>query len=254
MPDRFRNKVAVVTGSSSGIGQAIVERLAEEGASVVVTSKDPQDITTVVSNLRGRSLDAIGVECHVGEKSQRTELIAAATNGGARPIDVFVHTVGINPVAGPILKAPEWAIDKVLDVNLATAIKLVREVRPHLAPSANIVFMSSYGGLVPGYLGGRGGIYNVSKAAILALTKVLAVELAPAVRVNAVAPSLIATNFARAMLEDARVKRQMEGETVMKRVGEPEEVAGVVAFLASDDASYITGETVVVAGGAQSRM
>eukprot|EP00850_Spirogloea_muscicola_P006233 SM000029S10528 [mRNA] locus=s29:600416:601361:- [translate_table: standard] len=152
---------------------------------------------------------------------------------------------------GGILDMSEAQLDKILEINIKAAILLVKDAAPHIPAGGSIVFVSSITAFNPA---APLAAYAISKTALLGLTKGLAAELAPDVRVNCVAPGIVATNFAEALVRDDQSRATVEGNTMLGRLGKPTDMASAVAFLASDDASYITGETLVVAGGMQSRL
>ncbi|CAI7886350.1 unnamed protein product [Closterium sp. NIES-53] len=250
MAKRLQGKVAVVTASTAGIGLGIVERLGQEGASVVVSSRKQANVDTAVARLREKGIDATGMVCHVGSAEHRRKLAEAVVAKYGR-VDIFVSNAAVNPTLGPILDMGERELDKLLDTNIKAAVLLVKEMVPHIPPGGNIVFVASIAGFNPIAML---GMYSVTKTALLGLTKALAVELAPEVRVNCVAPGIVPTQFASYLVENEGIRKETEERTLLKRLGAPSDIAGAVAFLASDDASYVTGETIVVAGGMQSRL
>ena len=247
---RLEGKVAVVTASTAGIGLGIAERLGSEGASVVVSSRKQANVDAAVSSLRAKGIDVFGLACHVGSAEQRKRLADAVVERHGR-VDIFVSNAAANPGLGPIIDASEREIDKLLDINIKSSVLLVKEMVPHIPAGGCIVFVASIAGFnaIPML-----GLYSVTKTALLGLTKALAVELAPEVRVNCVAPGIVPTNFADFLVRDEEMRRDTEERTPMKRLGTPADMAAAVAFLSSDDASYVTGEVLVVAGGMQSRL
>lgn len=247
---RLKDKVAIVTASTAGIGLAIAERFLEEGAKVVISSRKRANVEEVVNRLKAKGGDVVGTVCHVANSEHRKNLVKLAVEKFGR-IDILVSNAAVNPGVAPILDMPESQVDKILEVNIKAAILLVQDAQPHLSDGGNVIFISSIAGFRP--LAPL-GVYGVSKTALLGLTKGLATELAPNIRVNCVAPGTVPTNFAEALVSSESAKEAMEEITLLKRLGKPEEIAAAVAFLASDDASYITGETLVVAGGMQSRL
>ncbi|GGM16912.1 SDR family oxidoreductase [Nakamurella endophytica] len=241
---RFAGRVAVVTGASRGIGLAVAARLVAEGARVVVTGRHRQPLDDAVATLGGPEV-ALGVAGHADDEKHQRATIAAATERFG-PVDVLVANAGINPAHGPLLDLPEGAGRKILDVNVLGTLSWVRAVcRSGLHDRGGaVVLLGSVAGLrpAPGI-----GMYGVSKAAVAQLAAQLAVELAPAVRVNAVAPAVVRTRFARALYEGR--EDQVAAAYPLGRLGEPEDVAAAVTFLASPDAAWITGQTLVVDGG-----
>uniref|UniRef100_A0AC11BKT6 Uncharacterized protein n=1 Tax=Ovis aries TaxID=9940 RepID=A0AC11BKT6_SHEEP len=215
----LENKVALVTASTDGIGFAIARRLAQDGAHVVVSSRKQQNVDRAVAALQGEGLSVSGTVCHVGKAEDRERLVAT-----------------------------------ILDINVKAAALLTKAVVPEMAKrgGGSIVIVSSIGAYSPFP---SLGPYNVSKTALLGLTKNLAIELAEwNVRVNCLAPGLIKTSFSRMLWEDQARQESIKAAMQIKRIGKPEDCAGIVSFLCSEDASYITGETVVVAGGTQSHL
>ncbi|GAQ85581.1 indole-3-butyric acid response [Klebsormidium nitens] len=247
---RYEGRVCIITASTAGIGLGIARRLAQEGASVVISSRKEKNVNDAVAQLKKEGLEAFGVVCHVGSAEHRKKLIDETIQKYGK-IDVFVSNAAVNPGVGPILDMAESQLDKILEINVKVSVLLVREAAPHIPSGGSIILISSITAFNPG---APLAMYAVSKTALLGLTRGLAAELAPNVRVNCVAPGIVPTHFASALVANEASKKAMEDQTLLKRLGTPEDIAGAVAFLASDDAAYVTGETVVVAGGTQSRL
>ncbi|XP_031616590.1 dehydrogenase/reductase SDR family member 4 [Contarinia nasturtii] len=251
---RLVNKVAVITASTDGIGFAIAKRFAAEGAKVVVSSRKPENVSNAVNKLKNDGFsNVIGVKCHVSDANDRKNLFDETLKNFGK-IDILVSNAAVNPVVGPVLACPEDAWDKIFDVNVKASFLLAKEVTPILRDETNgsIIFVSSYAGLNPFPLIGA---YSVSKTALIGLTKALAQNLAPEnIRVNCVAPGIIRTKFGSVMYESETAHEAALSMIPMNRLGEVEDISGLVAFLASDDAAYITGETIVAAGGMPSRL
>ena len=243
---RFEGRVAVVTGASRGIGRAIVERLVAEGARVVATARKPEALAELVEQLGEDNV--LTVAGKADDPAHRAEALAATLDRFGR-IDHLVNNAGVNPVYGPALEIEPDAIRKILEVNVVAALEWTRDaVAAGLGAGGSVVCTSSVSGLAasPGI-----AFYGVSKAALVNLVQQLAVELAPGVRVNAVAPAIVRTRLARALYEGR--EEEVVARYPLGRLGEPADVAGPVAFLLSDDAAWITGQTLTIDGGSSVR-
>uniref|UniRef100_A0A7S0REP7 Dehydrogenase/reductase SDR family member 4 n=1 Tax=Chlamydomonas leiostraca TaxID=1034604 RepID=A0A7S0REP7_9CHLO len=249
---RLEGKVALVTAATAGIGLATAERLASEGAKIFLCSRRQEAVDKAVSELRAKGYTAAGCPCHVGSKEQRKRFIEEAVKAYGQA-DILVSNAAVSPAAAAISETPEDAINKILDINIKAAVMLVQEALPHLrAPGASIIFISSVTAYNPPL---PIGMYAVSKTALLGLAKGLAAELGPqGVRVNAVAPGIVPTKLSSYLVQSPELARQQAEATHLKRLGTPEDMAAAVAYLASDDAAYMTGETLVVAGGMPSKL
>jgi NAD(P)-dependent dehydrogenase (short-subunit alcohol dehydrogenase family) len=235
--------VAIVTGASRGIGFAIAQRFVAEGAKVCITGRDAGALDTAVKDLGGPDV-AIGVAGKGDDADHRAEVVDTVL-GAFGPVTLLVNNIGINPAYGPLGTLDLGAARKMLDVNLLGTLGWVQEaLRGGLTEGGSIVNISSISGVrpAPGI-----GFYGVTKAALIHLTEELAVELAPKVRVNAVAPAVVKTRFATALYEGR--EEEVAARYPLKRLGIPEDVAGTVAFLCSRDAEWITGQTIVIDGG-----
>lgn len=236
------------------IGFAIAQRLSEEGANVVISSRKEQNVEKAVKLLKDQGLSQVfGVKCHVGNAEDRTRLYEEAVKqfGG---IDILVSNAAVNPEVGQVLDCSEQAWDKIFDINVKASFLLAKEVLPHLKQrgGGSIVFVSSIAGFQPFSLLGA---YSVSKTALFGLTKAASQDLAQEkIRVNCVAPGIVKTKFSSALYETKEAEEAALTVIPMRRLAVPEEISGVVAFLVSDDASYVTGETIVAAGGMPSRL
>ncbi|KAL7046495.1 hypothetical protein ACKWTF_002600 [Chironomus riparius] len=251
---RLDGKVCVVTASTEGIGFAIAKRLGSEGGKIVVSSRKQKSVDNAVEALKSHGVkDVIGTSCHVGNSEDRKRLFQTAIETFGR-IDCLVSNAAVNPEVGSVTETSEKAWDKIFDINVKAAYLLSKEVKPFLQDSngGSIIFVSSIGGYQPFDLLGA---YSVSKTALFGLTKALALEVVnDNIRVNCVAPGVIETKFSSALYESETAKETTIQMIPMKRLGKVDEIAGVVAFLASDDASYMTGETIAAAGGMLSRL
>jgi len=250
MPSLFdlAGKVAVVTGSSKGIGRAIAERLAEHGARVVVSSRKEDACETVAAGIRARGGEAIVVPCHIARKEDLQALVdrTVAHWGG---IDVLVCNAAVNPYLGPAAGASDEVYERIMGANVRSNFWLCNMVLPQMAArgGGSVIIISSIGGL-------RGsaqlGLYAISKAADMQLARNICVEWGPKnIRANAIAPGLVRTDFARALWEDPVLYRKRTRDTPLQRIGEPDEIAGAAVFLASPAGSFVTGQTIVIDGG-----
>jgi len=242
-------KVALVTGGSRGIGESIAKALGQSGARVAVAARKLEGLTAAVERLAAAGVEAHPFACHTGKTE---EVIALVKSVVARlgKIDVLVNNAATNPHFGPLLTADDRAFDKTFEVNARGYLNVAREVARHLvdrkAPGS-LVFVSSMAGLMASPLQ---GIYGMTKAAVISLTKTLAFELGPSgIRVNAIAPGLVDTRFSQAMIQNPDIVERIVARCPLGRYGEADEIAGAALFLASDAASYVTGHTLVVDGG-----
>uniref|UniRef100_A0AAY5EKC6 Dehydrogenase/reductase (SDR family) member 4 n=1 Tax=Electrophorus electricus TaxID=8005 RepID=A0AAY5EKC6_ELEEL len=246
-------KVAIVTASTDGIGLAAAQALGKRGAHVVVSSRRQANVDKAVSLLRNENIEVIGTTCNVGNREDRERLVNMAVEqcGG---IDILVSNAAVNPFFGNILESTDEVWSKILDVNVKAAFLLTKQVFPHMVKrgGGSVVFVSS----VAGYQPMQGlGPYSVSKTALLGLTQALAPELAQSnIRVNCVAPGIIKTRFSAALWQSEEVANEFLKLLSIKRLGMPEDIGGVITFLCSEDASYITGETITVTGGMNCRL
>lgn len=244
MIKRFEGKTAIVTGASRGIGLAVAERLVAEGARVVITAREPKALEAAVEQLGGPE-HAIGVPGRADDVDHQAEVVKRAIDAFAGA-DLLVNNTGINPAYGPLIELDLGAARKIVEVNGVAAVSWVQQV--HRAwmgrHGGAVVNMASVAGIRPA---GGIGFYGASKAMLINLTQALAVELGPHIRVNAVAPAVVKTKFATKLYEG----REDEAAAAypLKRLGEPKDVSGAVAFLLSDDAAWITGQLLVVDGG-----
>jgi NAD(P)-dependent dehydrogenase (short-subunit alcohol dehydrogenase family) len=247
----LEGKVAIVTGGSRGIGEAIARTFAAHGARVVLAARKPEPVLAVAESIEKEhgAGTAMAMAAHTGKEDECVRLVAHAVERLGR-VDVLVNNAGTNPYFGPFLNADMGAWDKTFDVNLKGYFWCAREVARHAigrgAP-ASIVSIASVAGITASPLQ---GIYAATKAAVISMTKTLAVELAPSnVRVNAIAPGFIDTRLASAILKNDDLLQQLLARTPMRRYGTPDEIAGGALYLASDAASFLTGQTLVIDGG-----
>ncbi|HEU5217710.1 MAG TPA: SDR family oxidoreductase [Gemmatimonadales bacterium] len=249
MPISLATKSALVTGGGRGIGRAIATRLAEAGAAVAIASRKLevlQETARELAHLPGR---VHPIACHVGRKDQ-LERAVRETESVLGPIDILVNNSATNVQMGPALEASDEQLDKMVEVNLKAAFRLVNLVAPGMIARGNggsIINLVSVSGLTPQ----PGGIlYSMTKAALIMLTKAWARELGPhRIRVNAIAPGLIQTEFSEHLWNDPVRRRQFAGDQVLPHLGQPQEVGAAALFLASEEASFVTGQVLVVDGG-----
>ena len=241
-------KTAIVTGSSRGIGRAIAEAFAWCGAKVVISSRKQDACEGVAAAIRNAGGHAAAIACHVGDKGQLQALVEKTHEvfGG---IDILVNNVGANPVLGPLASLSDEAFDRVMANNVKSALWLSNLVLPEMAAKKDgaVIFIASIAGLRASE-----GIaaYGAAKAALMQLARSLACEWGRHnIRVNAIAPGLIKTDFARALWDDEELSRRRIAETPLGRLGEPSDVAGAAVLLASPAGSFITGQTIIVDGG-----
>jgi dehydrogenase/reductase SDR family protein 4 len=248
---RFRldGKVAVITGSTRGIGRATALMMAQLGAKVTISSRKAAACAQVQAEFEAAGLQSIAVPCHVAETEGRERLVEAALKAFGR-IDILVTNAGVNPTSEPLGTVSEEVWDKVFDVNLKAAWQLSRLALPEIAKQGGgaMVMLSSTASVSysPGF-----GAYAVAKAGVNHLARQLAGEWGPSgIRVNSVAPGVTKTDMIRASLGDPEKLAQATERTAIRRIGEPEDIAATILFLCSDAGRQITGQTLVVDGGA----
>jgi NAD(P)-dependent dehydrogenase (short-subunit alcohol dehydrogenase family) len=242
------NKVAIVTGASKGIGEAMARGLAEFGAKVVVSSRKQESVEAVAESFQNDGLEAIAIAANMGNVEDAQTLIDQTVDayGG---IDIIINNAAANPVFGPIQNTEERAFDKIVDVNLKGPFELCKNAHPILKQrgGGSIINISSIGGLTPE----RGiGIYSVSKAGLINLTKAMAQDWgSDNIRVNAICPGLIKTKFSEALWGNEPILDRFLQHIPLNRVGTSEDVAGLAVYLASDAAAYCTGGVYLIDGG-----
>jgi NAD(P)-dependent dehydrogenase (short-subunit alcohol dehydrogenase family) len=247
-PFDLTGQVAIITGSSRGIGRATAELLARLGAKVVVSSRKAEACEPVAEGIRAAGGDAIVIPCNISRKAEVEALVAGTLERFGR-LDTLVCNAAVNPYYGPLGGLSDEAFDKIMGSNVRSNLWLCNLAIPHLVAQGggSVIIVSSIAGI-------RGtpiiGAYGISKAADFALARNLAVEWGREnVRVNCIAPGLIKTDFARALWEDEAAVEKRNADTPLRRIGESDEIAGVAAFLASRAASFITGQVIVADGG-----
>jgi NAD(P)-dependent dehydrogenase (short-subunit alcohol dehydrogenase family) len=245
----LEGKVAIITGASRGIGEAIALAYAQSGAKVVLASRKIEGVEAVAAAVRAAGGEALAVACHTGKTEQIRALLDAAI-GAFGKVDILVNNAATNPHFGPMLTADDGAFAKTFEVNLKGYFDAARLVAEHLmsrkAPGS-IVSVSSVAALGGAPLQ---GVYGMTKAAVISMTRTLAYELGSHnIRVNAIAPGLVRTRFASALIDNPDIASRVISRTPLGRVASPDEIAGGAVFLASDAASFVTGHTLVIDGG-----
>ena len=243
----LEGKVAVISGASRGIGHAGALALADAGASVVVASRKIADLEPVAEEIRAKGVKSMAIAAHIAKIEDSKALTEQVMKPFGR-IDILMNNAGTNPYYGPIMDQDEKTYDITMNVNLKGLFFLSQLAARIMKAQGGgcIINTASIGGLRAGDL----GVYSVTKAAVIMLTQVMAKEWGQyKIRVNAIAPGIIKTRLSEALWKVPAVSAKAVGHIPMMRLGEPDEVAGAVVFLASNAASYITGETIVIDGG-----
>ena len=242
-------KVAIVTGSTRGIGRAIAEAMARAGAKVVISSRKPDQCEQVAHAIKGEGLEATAIPCNIGRRDE-VENLVAETKRRYHQIDSLVCNAAVNPHFGPMAKASDEVFTKTIDSNVRSNLWLCNLVIPDMAArrDGSVIIVSSIGGLKGSQML---GIYGISKAADMQLVRNLAVEWGPSnVRANCIAPGLVKTDFARALWENPETLAKAESTYPLRRIGASEDIAGMAVLLASRAGNWITGQTIVIDGGA----
>jgi dehydrogenase/reductase SDR family protein 4 len=241
-------QVAIVTGSSRGIGRSIAQQMARAGARVVVSSRTESACAEVVAGIEAEGGTAMAVPCNVSHAEQLRRLVDRTLEAWGR-LDILVCNAAVNPYFGAMADMPEGVYDKVMNSNAKSTFLLCNMAAPHIAAQGggSIIIVSSIGA----HFGSPTlAAYCIAKAAELSLARSLAVEWGPrGVRANAIAPGLVKTDFARALWEDPQLLANAERGSPLRRIGQPDDIGGVAVFLASRAAAFITGQTLAVDGG-----
>lgn len=250
MTQRFdvAGKTAIVTGGSRGIGLAMAQAFAEAGMNVVIASRKQEALDSAAETIREAGGEVTAIAAHNGKKDDLQALVARTVETYGR-VDVLVNNAATNPHFGPILEAEDSLWQKTLEVNLLGNVWLTQAAVPHMRAGGGgkIINIASINGLRPGRFQ---GIYSITKAALINLTQTLAVELADdAIQVNAIAPGLIQTRFASAIWQNDDVMASIRERTPQKRMGQPDDLAGIALYLASPASDFATGQVFVVDGG-----
>jgi dehydrogenase/reductase SDR family protein 4 len=241
-------KVALVTGSTRGIGKSMAEELARAGARVAVSSRKADAVEATTRELEGQGFSVFGMPCNVSRKEELQALVDATLAKWGR-IDIVVANAASNPYYGPFTEIADDAFDKIFANNVKSVLWLAAMTLPGMASrgSGSFIFVGSIGGLIANTVIGA---YGMSKAAGHHLVRNLAAEWGPKnVRVNSIAPGLVKTEFARALWEDEKRRTERIQATPLRRLGEPRDIGGIAVFLASDAAAFITGQCIVADGG-----
>lgn len=248
LPYSLAGKVAIVTGGSKGIGTSIVHHLAALGAKVVIASRKIEACEAVVAEVEAKGGEALAVACNISKKDDCMALVQAAKDKWGR-VDIFVANAAVNPVYGPLAELEDSAFEKVMTSNVHSLLWFAKAAMPLMAEQGggSFIVVSSIGGL-------RGsptlGAYGISKTADLGVVRSLAVEWGPKnITVNCIMPGLVKTDFARALWENPEVSADRIKRTPVRRIGEPDDIGGIAAFLAGPWSRFITGEVIVADGG-----
>jgi dehydrogenase/reductase SDR family member 4 len=243
-------KVAIVTGGGRGIGKAIARRLAEAGAGVAIASRKLENLQAAASEFAGLPGKVVPIACHVGRADQLAHLVRA-TETQLGPVDILVNNSATNVHQGASLDITDEMVDKMVEINVKSVLRLIRLTVPKMIErkrGGSIINIASISGLEP-QAGGL--LYSFTKAGLIMITRSLAREFGPhGVRVNAIAPGLIQTDFSAYFWKDEAHRRHLETTQPIGRIGQPEEIGGLALYLASDESSFVTGQTFVVDGGA----
>jgi len=239
-------KVALVTGATRGIGKSIAEELARAGAKVAICSRKAEACEQVRTEFENSGLEVLAQACNVSRKEDLQAVVDATTaKWGA--IDIVVANAATNPYYGPLTGIEDEAFDKIFANNLKSVLWLAGMTLPNMKNGGSFILIGSIGGILANTIIGA---YGISKAAGHHLVRNLAAEWGPkGVRVNAIAPGLVKTDFARALWEDDKARAQRIGVTPLRRLGEPRDIGGIAVFLASPAAAFITGQCIVADGG-----
>lgn len=241
-------KVVIITGSSRGIGRTAADLLASRGYAVIISSRNQDSCEAVADAIREQDGEALALACHIGREDQLEVLVDKTVEHYGR-LDAVVMNAASNPVYGPSDNVTLEAFDVIMRNNVFSALRLAHFARPHLAKADQgaICLVSSIAGSFGNKLIGA---YGMSKAAENQLVRNLALEFGPlGIRVNAVAPGLVKTDFAQALLDDERLVKYFEQTTPLRRLAEPGDIAGVIAFLVGSDSRWLSGQVITADGG-----
>lgn len=248
--DKFRleGKVAIVTGASKGIGKAIALALGQQGAKVVISSRKREAVDEVAAEFERAGIEAVGVACHMGDMEQIQTLLGQ-TQKAFGGVDIIVNNAATNPVFGPVVNTDTAAFDKIMEVNVKGPLELAKLAYPIMKERAggSVINISSIEGITPG----QGlGLYSISKSAMIAMSKVLAREWGgDHIRVNTVCPGLVRTKFSEALISNEKILKMVLAKQALPQIAEPEDIAGLCLFLASEASSFCTGAVYAADGG-----
>lgn len=245
----LKDKVAIVTGGGRGIGKAITRRFAEAGANVVIASRTLANLEATAKEFASLPGKVVPIVCHVG-RNEQIENLVKETEGRLGPVDILVNNSATNIGQGPALQVDDAMLDKMVEINLKSALRLIRLIVPRMIErkrGGSIINIVSIAGLRPQ----PGGLlYSFTKAGLIMMTRSWAQEFGQHnIRVNAIAPGLIQTDFSAYFWKDDTRRRQYESAQPIQRIGQPEEIGGMALYLASDEASFVTGQVMVLDGG-----
>ncbi|MCL4879258.1 MAG: glucose 1-dehydrogenase [Anaerolineae bacterium] len=246
---RLKDKVAVITGASRGIGEALAKGYAREGASLVIASRKQDALDSLLPELTAYGVEARAYATHTGDPAQCKTLIEKAVAEFGK-VDILINNAATNPQFGPMMDSEPGQWQKIFEVNVMGYFwlcKYAAEAMRQQHSGGKLINVASVLGIQPHF---TMGIYSISKAAVIAMTQALAQELAPDnIQVNAIAPGIIKTKFAEALWSNDQIHRRLIENTPAGRIGQPEEIVGAAIYLGSDESSYMTGQVMVVDGG-----
>ncbi len=246
----LHGKTAIVTGGGRGIGKAIAKRFLEAGAGVVIASRKIENLLTTTNEFKSLPGRVIPIECHVGRLDQLEKLVRE-TELQLGPIDIVVNNSATNIGQGPSLAVTDEMLDKMVEINIKATLRMVRLTVPKMierGTGGSIINIASIAGLHPQ----PGGLlYSFTKAGLIMMTRSWAREFGPhSVRVNAIAPGLVQTDFSEVLWKDEQIMAAVQSNQPIRRIGQPDEISHAALYLASDEASYVTGQVFVIDGGA----
>lgn len=245
---RLDNKVAIITGASKGIGKAIAKALGQQGAKIIIASRKQEAVDETAKEFSAEGIEAIGIAAHMGDRLQIKNLVEQTVKV-FDGIDIIVNNAAINPTFGPITETDNVVFDKIMEVNVKGPLELCKLSYPVMKQrgGGSIINISSIEGITPG---SGLGLYSISKATLIALTKVLAKEWgADHIRANVICPGLIKTKFSEALTGNEKILKHVLAKQALPELAEPEDIAGLALFLASEASSFCTGAVYTADGG-----